>query len=415
METISYPAEAVSAIQLQIAGNLKVRGWDEPVVEAKVSGKGNLSISEEAGQITLQAQSNTTLSVPAGADLDITAVEGNVKGADLSGALKITRVAGNLKLANVGPVAIEKVYGNANIRGAAGPLSLVSVYGNLKVSDIAGEVSAVENIKGNMVLTAVQGASAEALGNTTLSIYASEGETYDIKATGNIHCYLDPDSSAAISAHSSAGNIRLDLPEQNEHLRETDHSLALGAGQARVNLSARGYIHIALRDRQPEPPPQSEDLAEIQELENMSEEINHLIDKQMEALEEQINETLSHIDEAESNELTSDIDEIVEQARQYSTLAALEAQASAEAAADQAQAKLIIKLEKAKQKAAKKQASGSEGRKRRWSGAAGRANKGASNDVTEEERLMVLKMVEEDKISLEEADELLAALEGKGS
>jgi hypothetical protein len=35
------------------------------------------------------------------------------------------------------------------------------------------------------------------------------------------------------------------------------------------------------------------------------------------------------------------------------------------------------------------------------------------DEASEEERLMVLKMVEENKISIEEAEQLLAALEGR--
>ncbi|HJS28375.1 MAG TPA: hypothetical protein VJ768_02050 [Anaerolineales bacterium] len=414
METVSYPANGNQTIALQISGNLKVRGWDQAEIMAEASSKETLKFSEEDGRIAIRSWGNTSLRVPASSPIEISSTEGNANLAELQGVLRIAKIGGNLKLRQIANVEIEKVYGNATIREAAGDVKLGEVYGNLSVSEVAGRVTANRAIKGNMVLSWIRGAAVKAMGNTTLSIQAVEAEDYQIEASGNIHCYLAPNSNANISARSSACSIRLDLPGRIERLRETDYKFQFGEGGATILLTSRGYVHVALREPEAELAGEGGYAAEFEELDEVSEEINHLIERQMEALEKQLSEKLSHIDAGATADLHTDIDEIVDQARQFSTLAALEAQSQAESAAQKAQAKLLIKLKNAKSRAGdKKTQSSPEGRRRRWPGVTSSSpGRGRPDEVSDEERLMVLKLVEENKISIEEAEQLLAALEG---
>jgi hypothetical protein len=417
METISYPTDGSATIVLQIGGNLKVRGWDRAEIQAEASSKEALRITAEDGRILVRSQGNTRLQLPAGSEIEIASAEGNAHLSELFGTLKIAKIGGNLKLREVGRSDIEKVYGNASVIEGKGDINLGEVYGNLSASHVEGRITATKAIKGNMVLSWIQGASAKALGNTTLSVRAVETENYQIESSGNIHCYLAPASSAAILARSDSCSIRLDLPGRSERLRDNEHRVQFGVGGAAISLSARGYVHIALREPELEKGEDDGYSGDAEELDEINEEINHLIERQMEALEKQINEKLSHIDTDVTADLHTDIDEIVDQARQYSTLAALEAQSQAEAAAQRAQAKLVIKLKNAKNRATAENRSrtGAESRKRRWTGFSPAVpGRERPDETSDEERLMVLKMVEENKISIEEAEQLLAALEGKG-
>jgi SHOCT-like domain len=409
MVQLTFPTDDSPEVVVQISGNSRIEGWEKPQIQAEVSNKEALNFSDTDGKIVIRVRSNSSFHLPVSSRLRIEDVGGNAKISNLEGDLLITRIGGNLKLGQVGKTEIEKVYGNIRVNISNGDLTFGSVYGNLSVSDVAGKVTVTELIKGNLVLARIRGVSARAMGNASLSLLAEAGEEYNLEASGNIHCYLNPGSSATIEMRSDLGRIRLDLPGEVGEIRETMHRLQFGDGEAPVFLSARGYVHLALRERGGEVESHEEDFDEV------GDEINDLIERQMEALEKQINERLSHLDVLESANLSSDIDEIVDRARHYSTFAALEAQSRAEAAAQRAQAKLALKLEKARRRAEHEGRSGArqDARKRRWYGDRPAAGGGVADEVSDDERLLVLKMVEENKISVDEADQLLAALEGK--
>ncbi len=255
---------------------------------------------------------------------------------------------------------------------------------------------------------------ASALGNATLGLDPQPDLLYHVEASGNIHCSIPIDTGVELYLKSNSRQIQLNFPDQQEKINDYEYSLIRSGGEARLSLISKGYIHLTGMTSEPEFSP-----ALGVDLEggfaDVTDEISGLIDLQMAALEKQLNERLSHIPELEENaELHNDIDEIVEQARQYSTNAAFKAQEKAQRAAQRAQAKLTRKLEKARRKSHQQSNRPSwrdQTRGQQW--APGRTSTPVGDPVSEEERLLILIMLEDKKISLEEADQLLAALDGK--
>ncbi len=176
-------------------------------------------------------------------------------------------------------------------------------------------------------------------------------------------------------------------------------------------LEASGHIHVythAAEDEAREAP--AEGFASPAG--DLAEEIIHQIDQQMASLEARLNEHLAGFSEISGSAglPAEEIDGIVEQAREASQRAALQAQQKARKAAQRAQERLERKLEKARRK--------SRGRGQgvagwRWGARAGRASLDPQpEEASDQERVLILKMLEDGQISLEEAEQLLAALEG---
>jgi hypothetical protein len=94
----------------------------------------------------------------------------------------------------------------------------------------------------------------------------------------------------------------------------------------------------------------------------------------------------------------------------------LKAQMRAEAAAQRAQRKMESAVRRAEHKvrAADRRGRGTAGGNWSFSMPFSEAGTPPPDSVSDEERLTILRMLEEKKISLEEAEKLLAALEGRG-
>jgi hypothetical protein len=416
METITFSTASQPVIQLNVNGNSRCSGGDTDEIVIQASTADDVSYRMEGDIIYLTAESNAEITIPAAADLRVGTVQGNGQFKNLSGPLTIQKIGGNLDLYRVGPAVIEKIYGNLTAREISGELTLVAVYGNLSAQNVAGRVQLHDQAKGNLILRGVSGAYATALGSATLTLIPSDSDEYLIEVSGNIYCTIPAEASVEIEAWSGSRQIRVDFPERKEAVRSQDLTLSRHGGESRITVKAKGFVHLSTGIAHADKPDRTgpafdENFGEI------SEEIHSLIDAQMHNLEQQLNASLSGLpDFSETPEFSEDINQIVEQARQYSTRAALQAQARAQAAAERAQEKLTRKLEKARRKAAR-QANKTTVRSAQhgaWErGQTTRRTTPGGDQVTDEERLLILKMLEEKKISIEEAEQLLAALEGQ--
>jgi hypothetical protein len=193
------------------------------------------------------------------------------------------------------------------------------------------------------------------------------------------------------------------------------YQITLGDGDASLGFSADGNVGLVGRAPDWEMP---EDLGAGFSrsfegfTQDIGEQFEHQISAQMEMMEKQLNDQLENLNEALGTAGLS-----AEQLRRTREASA-RATARAHEKMQRAQEKIRRKIEFA-QRRAEHQARSAERRaqprERRswgfeWPGA--RPETG-SEPVSDEERLMILKMLEQKKISPEEADQLLAALEGK--
>jgi DNA-binding transcriptional MerR regulator len=129
-------------------------------------------------------------------------------------------------------------------------------------------------------------------------------------------------------------------------------------------------------------------------------------------LNEQMSNLSASISEAGFSE--EQVDEILRRTRESNERATMRAQEKMR----RAQEKLERKLEAARRRSELKaqaaerrsQSRGKSSWNFEWTAP---ASQPARESVSDEERLMILRMLEQKKISLEEAEELLAALEGK--
>jgi len=146
----------------------------------------------------------------------------------------------------------------------------------------------------------------------------------------------------------------------------------------------------------------------------VAEEIEAQIEAQLESLRQQLEQLATTLARADIS--PAEAERIMEKARLISERAA----ALARQKITRAQEKLERKLAAAQQKAEQK-ARAAEGRPARaprrpwsfeWLSPTARASS-AAETVTDEERLIILRMLEQKKITVEQAEQLLAALEGQ--
>jgi hypothetical protein len=418
MEKKVTPTNEAPHITLKVDGNLQIKGSDESEIVAKSDSVDNLSMDQNGDNISVIGQANCSFRVPRASVILIESCNGNVSVKALEGSLNIQKVHGDLLLRNVGAAHIERVSGNLFAKHVDGDFNLQVVEGNADVRDIQGDFVVTGGIQGNLSLDEVDGnASVRSDGNISLRLDPLPGQTYEFRADGNVLCRLPPDVSAivkierAAKAKIRAGNVNLSEGE------EFPYQVTLGDGDASLIFSADGNVDLVGQAPDWEMP-EGFDASYAKYFEGMTEDIGVQIENQvsaqMEMIESQLNAQLENL-----SETLSSVGLSTEQARRAQDAGA-RAAARAREKMQRAQEKIRRKIEFAQRRAdqhARFAEKRTQPRERRtwgfeWPGTKPEVG---GESVTDEERIMILKMLEQKKITPEEADQLLSALEGKSN
>jgi hypothetical protein len=407
---------------LEIHGDLRLKGWDDPQVVAKADSAENLTVEQSGDDVTVRCFSSCTVKVPRGATVYAEALHGSSEVKGVYGALIVQEAHGDLELRSVGPSTVNLVHGNLSARNVFGKLSLDRAEGNVSARDVHGDFSAAGQINGNLKLDDIDGsAAARANGNISVRLEPLPGKQYNFSADGDLHFRLPADISARVVIERAA-HISINLKEMRvDEAAERPYQVTLGDGDAEMTLSAGGSV--LLSTQAPDWELKDDFGAQFEHAfdgmaESMGESITQQIEAQVRVMEEQINAQLANLSVTLGGKgLSEEQRQRIEQrAREASERAA----ARAEERMRHAQEKMERKLAAAQRRVeAKSRAADSRGRRHGWSfswptpPAPPTPPTPPSDPVSNDERLVILRMLEEKKISLEQAEQLLAALEGK--
>ncbi|MCL7451597.1 MAG: hypothetical protein M8467_00935 [Anaerolineae bacterium] len=375
----------------QVRGNLKLEGVDR-VLLAEVYG--NLKVDATTSlRVVGTVYGDASLSSVENADLQ------NVRGSLLTKGLnrvRASRIGGNLQVKALGgALDVDRVGGNALLKSVDGPVTLDQVAGNLIAKDLNGGAQ-VARIGGNLVLSGGLG----------------QGHSYHFQADGNATVRLPEGTNAHVTANAR-GKILTSLALQNQERSNGRLTGTLGEGGAELAIEVRGNVILGGG-------PESMGAGFGEEISRQVEEglqaidleaISRQVADEMEAATSRLRVKLESVDwehmglraqqavERAMERLQRDMDRAVESAARH-------------------QERLERRLEREQRR--------QEWRKRRhereaqaepWTedGAWGREGEDVAtspdDSELEEQRLTILKMVEQGQITPEEAEMLLDALE----
>jgi hypothetical protein len=405
-----------------IYGNLQVKGWDQSEVWLR-SSDDRSTLEAQDDSVNISSHGDCVIRLPHDADLQILSVHGNTRIKLLEGQLRLDRVIGSLELRNVESVQAGAIEGNLLAKQVAQDLVVDQVQGNAIARDVQGKCI-LKQVGGNLDLRDTEDDIEAAVGgNARLRLCMLVGLDYRIKAGGNLQCEVPEDASLVAELHSGAQRIKVQRLEGKSTLAEAYHSLTLGDGKATMALKAGGAISFAAQVVDWEEMDESQDEMDETFSEfpgEFGQQIADQVEAQIEAQMEILNQNLAKLETmiGKSGMPPEEADQVMQRAR----LATEKANLRAQERMRRAQEKLERKLQAAQRKSEMKMktAERHERTPRRhswgiqWSTPPSPTNAAPADEVTtDEERLLILRMLEEKKITLQEAEELLAALEGK--
>ena len=418
MDNRSIQTDESPKITLNVSGNLAVKGWEKCEVVAKCSSPDDLVLDVQEDVISINCRSNGSLRVPYGAIIQASQIKGDATFKSVEGKISITQISGNLSLRSVGDISIGTVQGNLAAKNVDGSIALENCQGNVSVRDIRGDLMIEESISGNLTLKEIDGsAKAHARGNVSVELDPSPERSYEFQAKGNLSCRLPTDASVKVDI-LSASNIAVKIPDIEVPSQiQAPFNLNLGGGDANLALSAAGNISLASRAADWDMGEFEVEIGDDFELmvESLNEQISTQIEAQMEMMEEELEQQLEMLSfSLEKTALSAEqAGRIAERAREVSERANRRAQEKIRRSQEKMQRKLEAAQLRAERKARAAERAAHDRRRRPEPPGRPVPPKRVSEPVSDEERLMILQLLEQGKVTPEEAEQLLVALEGK--
>lgn len=388
MDENAIPVSENTVIILRTSADLNLSGGDQPEVRFYGSQE-RVQFQQENGVLRIGNHSGLDLMVPRTANVRVEKVGGSAFMQDL-GLLEIQKVGGDLALQRVEQVEIGKVGGSLTVRQVAGPFRVHKIGADLTAREMGGQVS-IEMVGGNVDVQAAGGEELVLRAGGDLNLIFTEmvGQYMALRAGGDVALYLPGQVNARFEVVCDNEELRLRFNRQDtpieEQINQRRYEFVLGSGEGRVEIRSGGDCLISDEEK---------------EATSLEGEFERLETSWENARENRARYGWpGHFDPSRS--------------AAWADMIGKRAQEAARRAEQKAQA-AVRRMEDQTRRMAER-----ESRRGGWEHSPHAAPPPPppqpASQVTEQERLMVLQMLQENKISVEQAESLLRALEGRYS
>ena len=393
-------SEAPTLTVPECLGDLSIKGTDGTSITVKASGEPkDVEITQEEDAVVINV------------------VRGDLRIKGVNGNLTVGEVNGDASLRDATEMTIDQVHGDLRARHVGGDLTVQSVAGDARIDDVSGKV-AIGQVGSDLKAGGVIGGlDANAVGSDVhLSAPFEPGTVYNVRAGSDLIVDIPEDASLRFTCQAGGG-VRANIPDV-ELLKEGGSVIGvMGTGEATLNAQVGGRVLIKMPGTESKYAQDFDvdiDLSFLEGLDELGPMIEARVSEAMANLEVRLEEGLQHID---GDRIRAHVERATERATRAAERIAERAQQAAEREAERARRTAAREAERSRMRA--------EHAERRWQRASGHRpptppaptapptppiHPAPRDEDLREERLQVLRMVEEGKITAEEAANLLSAL-----
>ncbi len=368
MEKVNIELKDRRQIKIKnIGGDLRLSAWENSGFEAQASTKGKLKVKESSDGVEVECRSGCLMFLPEDARVEAENVGGDVRIKGVYGEIMIRTIGGDVSIHRVGRSSFEIVGGDVQAQRVAGDLTIDRIGGDAVVQRLAGDLR-LRSVGGDLVIYEIEGIVDASVGGDTIATMDPEPSTKSaIHTGGDLSCRLPPSPSTAVTIRAG-GDVQLP-PSAEQETVPGGVIVKFGDSESMIELSAGGDLKLEVGE------------SEMDYSEDMVGDILRDVDAKLAEMEARFNAMGAGM-------YDFDADRVGERVR-----------------------RAVVRAQRKADKARRKSGT------KTWDGdmsvaAMAQGSEEALEKAAEEERLAVLRMIENGKISVDEAETLFQALEG---
>jgi len=222
-----------------IGGDLSLSGWEGDTILLKSDDE---HCVQNGDTVTISSDDDVSLRVPRSAAVFIQNIEGDASIRGVMGGIELKEIQGDLSIRDVDSVSIDSIQSDFSLRGAKGNLSIKNAESDVSIRDVDGNVS-LESVANDLALRDVRGnVSANIADDVVLYLNPQTGNTYSVTAGNDILLVMPPKANATLTLSADEINVEWKGVQNDEDA--TSRVITLGDGSAAVTLNAGGDIRV---------------------------------------------------------------------------------------------------------------------------------------------------------------------------
>ena len=374
MKQTIIPMKMDAKVVISVRDDLYLEGVPQAQFTSVVDIADSFRMKEDNGIFYVRSESECKILLPETASVTIEKVDGDANVRNMKNRVIVGKIGGDFSLQTTPAASIESVGGDCALRNVGGMVEIARVGGDLDieqasqmlVSTVGGDLSA-EKVTGKV--------ETKVGGDVKLSLTDPNVSPVKISAGGDIEIVVPKGANAKLD-FKAGGDISIQTSDNQAEFERFAKDIILGLGGSTIELTAGGDISIS--DTEP--------------------------------IKFEFDNVFNQFD-MDWDRISSDIEKKITEGLRVASRSSEYAARQAERAGRNAQASIDRVVEKLEEKGIFRHGPGSS---------AGfifekpaPPEPAAKPKVSEDERMLILKMLSEKKITVEEAEKLLKALEGQ--
>ena len=225
----------------EIGGDISVVGWEGNEILIKANDE-EIYLEQNGDEIRLTCKDDVSLRVPKSSSLSFTAIRGDAAIRGVSGPIAIKEINGDLSMREVGSVSIESIQADLSLKGARGDLYVKNASGDISIRDVDGNVN-IDSVADDLALRGARGNVKVNVGeDVVIYLEPRDDGQYMVTAGDDILLVLPPNANATITMQGD--EIDVQWPGIENDPEATERVVSLGTGAANIMLSAGGDIRL---------------------------------------------------------------------------------------------------------------------------------------------------------------------------
>jgi hypothetical protein len=402
----TIPLEDISRIDfVDITGDLQISGWNREEIRIKDLDQ-EMKSNQKKNVLEISNVEDVLINIPHNLEVKIKSVTGDATIKGLRGELEANAVSGDVMISDVSSFSADAIAGDLIGSRIQGNLQVTSVGGDSLIDNVQGQVE-LNTVGGDIQLDTIAGGiDIQAGGDVYAEFHPVPWQAYQLEAGSDLSISIPEDTNANLSIKSGAGDIRIFPGKLDLIINENELDHTLGEGGPAISLTAGSKVYIV-----------DDEFTTLTGIKMNLDSLGSIakgfttdsaeqIRESLDSLENDLAESLSGLkdsmkeiglSEEKLKDMGAKIEETSRKAAERAEIAALKAQAKVEKRVAKARRKALKAQEKIKQFDVENFLE----------------SQAKDKPVSDSERKLILQMLQDKKISPEEADDLLKALEGK--
>ena len=228
----------------KVSGDLSIVGWDgaDALIKADAD---EARVNQTGEAVSVSSNSDLSLRVPRGASLAIKSVAGDVSIRGVIGGIEIKEIHRDLSVRDVGALSIDTIHADFSLRGAKGNLYVKNAHGDVSIRDVDGQVT-LDSVADDLALRGAKGNIKVNVGEDVVVYLEPKADgVYSVTAGDDILLVLPAYANATVSMQGD--DIDVDWPGIEDDDEATERVVVIGDGSAKIALNAGGDVRVSNR------------------------------------------------------------------------------------------------------------------------------------------------------------------------